>query len=114
MKHILKDIVCCSKDCQLVIVICTILNIGPQLNYIFIADVLDYLNNSKARNESLFSEYFTVQLYFSWNPGGLWTMCIVMWYVSFHILMLYATFENDNEMNPYKVIANTYNNQYLL
>ena len=32
-------------------------NISPQLNYIFIADVLDYFNNSKTKNESSFSKF---------------------------------------------------------
>ena len=35
----------------------TVSNISPQLNYIFIADILDYFNNSKTKNESSFSEY---------------------------------------------------------
>ena len=70
MKQILKDIVCYSKDCQSVIVNCTVSKIGPQLRFIFIADVLDYLYNSKALNESLFSEYITVQLYFFLEWSG--------------------------------------------
>ena len=32
-------------------------NIGPYLNCVFIADILDYFNSSKAKNESYFSEY---------------------------------------------------------
>ena len=32
-------------------------NIGPHLNCVFIADILDYFNNSKTKNESSFSEY---------------------------------------------------------
>ena len=32
-------------------------NIDPYLNCVFIADILDYFNNSKAKNESYFSEY---------------------------------------------------------
>ena len=34
-------------------------NIGPHLNCVFIADILDYFNNSKAKNELYFSEYNT-------------------------------------------------------
>ena len=32
-------------------------SIGPHLNCVFIADILDYFNNSKTKNESSFSEY---------------------------------------------------------
>ena len=35
----------------------TVSNISPQLNYIFIADILDYYDMSKTRNESFFSEF---------------------------------------------------------
>ena len=35
----------------------TVSNISPQLNYIFIADILDYFNKSKTKNESSFSKY---------------------------------------------------------
>ena len=34
----------------------TVLNIGPQLNYVFIADIIDHFNNSKIKNEIYFSE----------------------------------------------------------
>ena len=36
----------------------TVSNISPQLNYIFIADILDYFNMSRTKNESSFSEFF--------------------------------------------------------
>ena len=62
-KHSPKCIVCSLEDKQSVTVNYTVSNISPQLNYIFIVDILDYLNNTKAKNESLFSEYITVQLY---------------------------------------------------
>ena len=32
-------------------------NISPHLNCVFIADILDYFNNSKTKNESYFSKY---------------------------------------------------------
>ena len=51
---------CLSEDCQSVTVNYSTSNIDPQLNYIFIADILDQLNNSKAKNESYFSEYNVV------------------------------------------------------
>ena len=35
----------------------TVSNISPQLNYTFIADILDYFNMSKTKNESFFSEF---------------------------------------------------------
>ena len=35
----------------------TVSNISPQLNYIFIADILDYFNMSKTKNESFISEF---------------------------------------------------------
>ena len=57
IEHSHKDIICCSEDCNSIIVHYNVSNIGPQLNYIFTADILDYLNNSKARNMSYFSEY---------------------------------------------------------
>ena len=57
IEHAQKDIVCSSQDCQLVTINYTVLNIDPQLNYIFIADILDHLNNSKTRNESYFSKF---------------------------------------------------------
>ena len=49
---------CSSEDCQSVTVnYSSIFNIDPQLNYIFIADILNQLSNTKAKNESYFSEY---------------------------------------------------------
>ena len=81
IKHILKEIICSLKDCQSVTVNYTISNIGPQLKYIFIADILDYLNNTKAKNESLFSEYVTVQLYLfleCWLSKIVLTGCIII------------------------------------
>ena len=35
----------------------TVSNISLQLNYVFIADILDYFNISKTKNESFFSEF---------------------------------------------------------
>ena len=35
----------------------TVSNISPQLNYIFITDILDYFNMSKTKNESFLSEF---------------------------------------------------------
>ena len=32
-------------------------NIGPHLNCVFVAKMLDYFNNFKTKNESYFSEY---------------------------------------------------------
>ena len=55
-----KDIVCSSEDCQSVTVYYSTFNIDPQLNYIFIADILNQLNNFKAKNESYFSEFNVV------------------------------------------------------
>ena len=57
-EHTPKCIICSIEDRQSVTVNYIILNIDPQLNYIFIADILDYLNNSKTKNESYFSECF--------------------------------------------------------
>ena len=73
IKYTLKDVICSLKDCQSVTVNYTISNIGPpQLNYIFIADILDYLNSSKAKNESLFSECVAVyNCIFVWNAACL-------------------------------------------
>ena len=56
-EHSHKDIICCSGDCKSVTVHYNVSCTGPQLNYIFIADILDYFNNSKARDVSYFSEY---------------------------------------------------------
>ena len=55
-KHSHKDIICCSEDCKSMTVQYNVSSTCPQLNYIFIADILDYLSNSKARNVSYFSE----------------------------------------------------------
>ena len=44
------------EDNNLVTINYSVLNVSPQLNYIFIADILDYFNNSKTMNESYFSE----------------------------------------------------------
>ena len=57
IKHIQKDIVCSSEDCQSSTINYTVSNIHPLMMYIFIVDTLDYLNNSKTKNESNFSEY---------------------------------------------------------
>ena len=57
IKHTNIDIICSLEDCQSVIINYTVSNIGPQLNYIFTANLLDYLNNSKRKNQSYFSEY---------------------------------------------------------
>ena len=35
----------------------TVSNISPQLNYIFIADILDYFNMSQTKNKSSFCEF---------------------------------------------------------
>ena len=56
--HFQKNIMS-SKD-KSVTVNYTVSNIGPQLNYIFIADILDYFNNSKTKNESYFSEFSVI------------------------------------------------------
>ena len=52
-----NNVMISPEDCQLVTVNYSISNISPQLNYIFIADILDYFNTSKTKNESSFSEY---------------------------------------------------------
>ena len=52
--------VCSPENCQLVTVNYSVSNIGPQLKYVFTADILNQLNNSKAKNESYFSEYNVV------------------------------------------------------
>ena len=51
---------CSLEGCQSVKVNYTVSNIGPQLNYIFIVDILDHFNKSKTKNESYFSEYIIV------------------------------------------------------
>ena len=56
-KQTQEDITCSSKDCQSVTVNYTASEIYPLMRFIFIADILDYFNNSKARNESSFSKY---------------------------------------------------------
>ena len=58
--HSQKDIVCSSEDCQSVTVNYSTFNFDPQLNYIFIVDILNQLSNTKAKNESYFSEYNVV------------------------------------------------------
>ena len=60
IKHTNVDIICSLEDCQSVIINFTVSNISSQLNYIFIANLLDYLNNSKKKNQSYFSEYNTL------------------------------------------------------
>ena len=57
-EHSSKCIVCSLQDRQSVTVNYTVSNISPQLNHILIADILDYFNNSKTKNESYFSECF--------------------------------------------------------
>ena len=57
IEHTNIDIVCSLDDCQSVIINYSVSNIGPQLNYIFIVDLLDYFNNSKGKNQSYFSEF---------------------------------------------------------
>ena len=54
MEHTRKNIWSPSSNISLYY---TVSNIGPYLNCVFIADILDYFNNSKTKNESLFSEY---------------------------------------------------------
>ena len=49
-----------SEDRESVTVKYTMVNVGPQLNYVFIADILDYFNNSKVKNESYFSKSFSL------------------------------------------------------
>ena len=46
-----------SLEDKSVIVNYTVSNIKPQLNYIFIADILGYFNNSKTKNRSSFCEF---------------------------------------------------------
>ena len=46
-----------SQDEQSVIVNYTVSNIDPQMNYIFIVDLLNHLNHSKTRNMLYFSEW---------------------------------------------------------
>ena len=62
IEHTHNDIVCPLEDCQSVTVNYTVSSIGPQLNYIFIADILDYFNNSKTKDQSYFSEYVITNL----------------------------------------------------
>ena len=56
-EHIRKDIVCLSEDRESVTVNYTVSNIDPQLNCIFIVDILDHFNKSKTTNEFNFSEF---------------------------------------------------------
>ena len=57
IEHDREDIVSSSENKESVIVNYTASNISTQLNYIFTADILDYFNNSKTKNESSFSKY---------------------------------------------------------
>ena len=57
VEHTRQNITCSLEDRQLVTVDYFIFNISPQQNYIFTANVLDYFNNSKTKNESYFSKY---------------------------------------------------------
>ena len=56
-KQTQKEITCSSKDCQSVTVNYTVSEIYPLMRYVFIADILDHFNNSKAKDESSFSKY---------------------------------------------------------
>ena len=65
-KHTWRDIQCSSKDCQSVTVNYTVSNIGPQMNYAFIASVYNHFNKSTVRNQSYFSKFcFVSNLTFS-------------------------------------------------
>ena len=57
VEHTCEDITLSLEDRQSVTVDCVISNISLQQNYIFTANVLDYFNNSKTKNESSFSEF---------------------------------------------------------
>ena len=57
IKHPLSDITISSEDCQSVTVNYTVSNIDSLMKYVFIADILDHFNNSKAKNVSFFSKY---------------------------------------------------------
>ena len=63
IEHVRKNIVSSSENRESVTTNYTVSNISPQLNYIFIADILDYFNNSKTKNESSFSEYSIFDFY---------------------------------------------------
>ena len=54
---------CSSENCESMTVNYDITNIVPHLNYIFIVDIRNNYNNSKAKNESYFSEYNVVDPY---------------------------------------------------
>ena len=58
MEHPQINIISSSEDSELVTINYTVLNIGPQLNYVFIADLLSHFNKSKTKNSSYFSECF--------------------------------------------------------
>ena len=58
MEHSQINIIPSSEDSESVTINYTVLNIGPQLNYIFIGDLLGHLNKSKTKNSSYFSECF--------------------------------------------------------
>ena len=49
-----------SEDRESVTVKYIVVNVSPQLNYVFIADILDYFNNSKVKNVSYFSKSFSL------------------------------------------------------
>ena len=57
IEHVRKDIVSSSENRESITVNYTVSNISPQLNYIFIADILDNFNKSKTKNESIFSKW---------------------------------------------------------
>ena len=57
IKHTHKDIVCTSEDRHSVTIDYITSNVDQELNCVFIADILDYSNISKTKNESYFSEY---------------------------------------------------------
>ena len=55
-KHPLTDIVYSSEDKESVTVNYNVTNVGPQLNCVFIADIMDSFDYIKAKNESYFSK----------------------------------------------------------
>ena len=57
IEHTREDITCSLEDRQSVTVGYVIFNISLQQNYVFTANVLDYFNNSKTKNESSFSKW---------------------------------------------------------
>ena len=56
IEHTLSGIIC-YIDCQSVTFNYIVSNLDPLMRYIFIADIFDHFNNSKAKNMSCFSEY---------------------------------------------------------